>query len=191
MAQLVEVRWHGRGGQGAKTASYVLAVAAAGQGKQVQAFPEYGAERRGAPMKSYVRISDRPIRLRCAVREPSIVLVLDPSLLEGEDVSAGVTEGGLILVNTSESPGAIRAKLKNQNVRVATLDANRVSMETIGRAIPNTPMLGALARLRPDVVSVEGCTAAVRATLGEKLSEDILQKNYAAVRRAFEEVQSE
>ena len=111
MSEMTEVRWHGRGGQGAKTASYILAVAAAEQGWQVQAFPEYGAERRGAPMKSYVRISDGPLRLRSGVKEPSIVVVLDSSLLAGENVSAGVPSGGLILINGTEDPKALKARL--------------------------------------------------------------------------------
>ena len=189
MAQLVEVRWHGRGGQGAKTAGYILAVAAAEQGKRVQAFPEYGAERRGAPMRSYVRISDAPIRLRCAVRSPEVVIVLDETLLETEDVTAGIAEGGAVLVNSAASPQEIKAKLGASNLTVATVDATRISMETIGRAIPNTPMVGALAKVRPDIVSVEGAKAAVRATLGAKLSEQVLQANYEAIERAYEEVQ--
>lgn len=189
MAQLVEVRWHGRGGQGAKTAGYILAVAAAEQGKQVQAFPEYGAERRGAPMRSYVRISDRPIRLRCSVRTPQIVIVLDPSLVESENVADGIVPGGLVLVNTSESPSEVRAKIGHPDVQVATVDATTISVETIGRPIPNTPMLGALARLRPDVVTLEAAEAAVKATLGEKLSPDIIERNVQAVARAYQEVQ--
>lgn len=192
MAQLVEVRWHGRGGQGAKTAGYILAVAAAEQGKQVQAFPEYGAERRGAPMRSYVRISDAPIRLRCAVRSPEVVIVLDETLLETEDVASGVADGGTIIVNSAAAPAEIRAKLGDpHNVRVATVDATRISMETIGRNIPNTPMLGALARVRPDLVSIDGAKAAVRATLGAKLSEAVIQSNYEAIDRAYQEVQTE
>ncbi|MCX7597696.1 MAG: 2-oxoacid:acceptor oxidoreductase family protein [Armatimonadetes bacterium] len=191
MAQLLEVRWHGRGGQGAKTAGYILAVAAAEQGKQVQAFPEYGAERRGAPLRSYVRISDRPIRLRCSVRRPEIVIVLDPSLVESENVADGIVPGGLILVNTSESPSRVRAKIGQPDVKIATVDANAISMETIGRPIPNTPMLGALARLRPDVVTLEAAEAAVKATLGEKLSADIIERNVQAVGRAYQEVQVE
>ncbi len=191
MAQLVEVRWHGRGGQGAKTAGYVLAVAAAEQGKKVQAFPEYGAERRGAPIRSYVRISDGPIRLRCAVRFPAVVIVLDDTLVQSEDVAAGLPEGGLVIVNTSMSPAELSAKLGNTTARVATVDATTISLETIGRNIPNTPMLGALARLRPDLVSVEGAKAAVRQTLGGKLSEAVLQSNYAAIDRAYEEVQTQ
>ncbi|MCD6352217.1 MAG: 2-oxoacid:acceptor oxidoreductase family protein [Armatimonadetes bacterium] len=191
MAQLVEVRWHGRGGQGAKTAGYILAVAAAEQGKKVQAFPEYGAERRGAPMRSYVRISDGPIRLRCAVRSPEVVVVLDDTLLESEDVASGVVEGGWVIVNTGATPAEAKARMGNPNVRVATVDATKISMETIGRNIPNTPMLGALARVRPDLVGIEGAQAAVRATLGGKLSEAVLQSNYQAIERAYEEVQTE
>ncbi|MGD9520053.1 MAG: 2-oxoacid:acceptor oxidoreductase family protein [Armatimonadota bacterium] len=191
MAQLVEVRWHGRGGQGAKTAGYILAVAAAEQGKQVQAFPEYGAERRGAPMRSYVRISDAPIRLRCAVRSPEVVIVLDDTLLETEDVTSGLVDGGWVIVNSSASPAEVKSRMGSPNVRVATVDATRISLETIGRNIPNTPMLGALARLRPDLVDLEGAKAAVRATLGGKLSEAVLQSNYQAVDRAYEEVQTE
>jgi len=191
MAQLVEVRWHGRGGQGAKTAGYILAVAAAEHGKQVQAFPEYGAERRGAPMRSYVRISDRPIRLRCSVRTPQIVIVLDPSLLVSENVADGLIPGGLALVNTSEPPAQVRAKIGRADVQVATVDANTISMETIGRPIPNTPMLGALARLRPDIVTLEAAEAAVKTTLGEKLSPDVVERNIRAVARAYEEVRVE
>ncbi len=191
MAKLIEVRWHGRGGQGAKTASYILAVAAAEQGNQVQAFPEYGAERRGAPMRSYVRISDRPIRLRSPVKSPEIVIVLDPTLLDSEDVAEGVGEGGWILINTGESPAEVRQRLGADGVKIATVDATKISLEEIGRNIPNTPMLGALAKVRPDVVSIDGAKAAVRATLGEKLSEEVIQANYRAIERAYEEVQTE
>ncbi|MBC7287707.1 MAG: 2-oxoacid:acceptor oxidoreductase family protein, partial [Armatimonadetes bacterium] len=131
MAQIVEVRWHGRGGQGAKTAGYILAVAAAHQGKQVQAFPEYGAERRGAPMRSYVRISDKPIRLRSAVKSPEVVIVLDETLLESEDVAAGLVDGGWLLVNSGASPEEIKAKLQREGVKVATVDATKISLEAI------------------------------------------------------------
>lgn len=188
MPKLTEVRWHGRGGQGAKTASYVLAIAAAEQGWQVQAFPEYGAERRGAPMKSYVRISDAPIRLRCGVEHPTVVVVLDPTLLGSENVTEGLNEGAIVLVNTSESPEAIRSRLARKDVKLCTVDATQISMDTIGRNIPNTPMLGALAKVS-DVVTVEGAQKAVKGQLGSKLSEAVLQGNYQAIQRAYEEVQ--
>lgn len=188
MAKLTEVRWHGRGGQGAKTASYILAIAAAEHGSNVQAFPEYGAERRGAPMKSYVRISDAPIRLRCAVNHPQIVVVLDPTLLVSENVTDGLESGAIVMVNTPESPADVRAKLTMQDIKVCTCDATQISMDTIGRNIPNTPMLGALAKVS-DVVTVEGAKQAVKGQLGGKLSEAVLEGNYQAITRAYEEVQ--
>jgi len=188
MAKLSEVRWHGRGGQGAKTASYVLAIAAAEQGWNVQAFPEYGAERRGAPMRSYVRISDEPIRLRCAVLHPDIVVVLDPTLLGSENVCDGLEGDAIVIVNTPESPEVVRGKLAKQDVKLCTVDATQISMDTIGRNIPNTPMLGALAKVS-DVVTVEGAEQAVRKQLGSKLSEAVLAGNFQAIERANEEVQ--
>ena len=187
MAKLTEVRWHGRGGQGAKTASYILAIAAAEQGWNVQAVPEYGAERRGAPMKSYVRISDAPIRLRCGVRNPSIVVVLDPTLIASENVTDGLDDSAIVMVNTSEDPEVIRKRLANKNVKVCTCDASQISLDTIGRNIPNTPMLGALAKVS-DVVTVEGAKAAVLKQLGGKLGGAVLDGNYSAIDRAYEEV---
>ncbi len=188
MAKLTEVRWHGRGGQGAKTASYVLAIASAEQGWEVQAFPEYGAERRGAPMRSYVRISDAPIRLRCAVQHPQIVIVLDDSLLKSENVTDGLEEGAVVIVNTSESPEEVRGKLDYQDVKLCTVDATAISLDTIGRNIPNTPMLGALAKVS-DVVTVEGAQEAVRKQLGTHLRPEVLEANMQAISRAYEEVQ--
>jgi len=188
MAQLTEVRWHGRGGQGAKTASYILAVAAGEQGWRVQAFPEYGSERRGAPMRSYVRISDRPIRLRCAVAEPEIVVVLDSTLIGTEDVAAGVSSGGTILVNTDQDPAEVKQRLGvPEDVKVGTVDATSIAMDTIGRPIPNTPMLGALAQVS-DLVSVDSAKAAAAQTLGKKLAPAVLEGNYKAIERAYEEV---
>jgi len=189
MASLTEVRWHGRGGQGAKTASYILAVAAAEQGHQVQAFPEYGAERRGAPMKSYVRISDRPIRLRSGVREPEIVVVLDSTLITSENVAVGVPADGIILINGNGDPAVIKRELGvPATVKVGVVDATTIAQETIGRPIPNTPMLGALAKVS-GIVTLEAAKAAVRKTLGGKLSQAVLEGNDRAVERAYEEVQ--
>ena len=187
MARLTEVRWHGRGGQGAKTASYILAIAAAEQGWNVQAFPEYGAERRGAPMKSYVRISDAPIRLRCGVRAPAIVVVLDPSLLVSENVTEGLSDDAIVLVNTADEPESVRKLLANQKVKVCTCDATQISVDTIGRNIPNTPMLGALAKVS-DIVTVEGAKAALQKQLGGKLGGAVVEGNFKAIDRAYEEV---
>ena len=188
MSDMVEVRWHGRGGQGAKTASYILAVAAAEQGWQVQAIPEYGAERRGAPMKSYVRMSHGPLRLRSAVQEPSVVVVLDGTLVAGEHVAAGVPADGLILLNGTEDPAALKQRLGlPDTVKVGVVDATTIATETIGRPIPNTPMLGALAKLG-DIVSLQAAEAAVRKTLGTKLAPAVVEGNMQAIQRAYEEV---
>jgi pyruvate ferredoxin oxidoreductase gamma subunit len=188
MPKLTEVRWHGRGGQGAKTAGYILAIAAAEQGWNIQAFPDYGAERRGAPMKSYVRISDAPIRLRSGVRSPQIVVVLDATLLGSENVTDGVSDEALVLINTPLPPAEIRKQIANQKVRVATVDATGISMECVGRNIPNTPMVGALAKIS-DVVTIDGAKAAVVKQLGGKLAGPVLEGNFKAIERAFEEVQ--
>ncbi len=188
MPQLTEVRWHGRGGQGAKTAAYVLGEAAAAEGWQIQAFPEYGPERRGAPIRSYVRISDGPIRLRCPVREPRIVIVLDDTLLATEDVAAGTADDAVIIVNTTRPPGEVREQLSNKNARVFTVDATGIALDTIKRDIPNTPMLGALAKTT-DVLSLEGAKSAVADKLSGKLSEAVLKGNLDAIDRAYEEVQ--
>jgi pyruvate ferredoxin oxidoreductase gamma subunit len=188
MEGMKEVRWHGRGGQGAKTASYILAVAAAEQGWQVQAFPEYGAERRGAPMKSYVRIADRPIRLRSGVTEPEVVLVLDSTLI-GPDIVAGLPEDGIILINGHQDPATVKQQLGlNAQTTVGVVDASAIAMDTIGRPIPNTPMLGALAKVS-DLVTLDAAAAAVKRTLGKKLSPAVLEGNNEALKRAHEEVQ--
>jgi pyruvate ferredoxin oxidoreductase gamma subunit len=187
MAKLTEVRWHGRGGQGAKTAGYILAIAAAEAGWNIQAFPDYGAERRGAPMKSYVRISDAPIRLRSGVKTPDIVIVLDATLLGSENVTAGLADDALVIINTALDPETVRRQLQNQKVKVATVDATGISLATIGRAIPNTPMPGALAKLT-DVVTLDGAKAGARKQLGEKLSAAVIDANMAAIERAYEEV---
>ena len=176
MPQLTEVRWHGRGGQGAKTAGYILAEAAAADGWQIQAFPEYGAERRGAP-----------IRLRCPVRNPKIVIVLDDTLLGSEDVAGGAADDAIVLVNTTMSPDEVRKQLSNPNLRVATVDATGIALDTIKRDIPNTPMLGALAKTT-DVVTLEGAKRAVHEKMAGKLSEAVLQGNLAAIERAHQEV---
>lgn len=187
MAKLTEVRWHGRGGQGAKTAGYVLAVAAAEEGWNIQAFPEYGAERRGAPMKSYVRISDGPIRLRSGVRSPDVVVVLDDTLLATENVAEGMEPDGVLIVNTNEQPDAVRAQIGDGQVKLFVVDATQISVDTMGRNMPNTPMLGALAKAT-SLVSLDAVKRAVERQLGGKLSAAVLEANYEAIERAYEEV---
>lgn len=139
-------------------------------------------------MRSYVRISDAPIRLRSGVKNPAVVVVLDATLLGSEDVTAGAPDDALVIINTNLAPAEVRGRLKNQKVKVATVDATGISQETIGRAIPNTPMLGALAKLT-DIVTLDGAKAGARKQLGEKLAPAVIEGNMKAIERAYEEVQ--
>lgn len=189
MAELTEIRFHGRGGQGAKTAGYILAVAAAEEGWNINAFPEYGAERRGAPIRSFVRISDAPIRVRSGVREPDIVVVLDDTLIETQNVTEGMDETDVLIVNTAQTPDEIRSQLQNPNVKVFVVDATQVAMDTIGRPIPNTPMLGAMLKAA-ELVPLQALKNAVDTRLGGKLSQAAIESNYAALDRAYEEAHS-
>lgn len=189
MADMVEVRWHGRGGQGAKTAAYLLAEAISGEGKQIQAFPEYGPERMGAPIRAFVRISDENIRMHCPVTEPEVVVVLDPTLLGKVDVLDGVPEGGTLVVNTDEAPGDLAARLDAGNRKVWTVAATEIAMDTIKRPIPNTVMLGALAKAT-GLMDLDKLKGKVKHKFGDKLKQEILEGNITAIDRAYQEVQS-
>ena len=144
---LVEIRWHGRGGQGAKTASLLLADAAFNTGKYIQGFPEYGPERMGAPITAYNRISDKSIRIHSNIYEPDYVVVVDDSLLESVDVTAGLKEDGAIVINTTKDADYLKTALKEYKGKIFTIDARKVSMETLGRYFPNTPMLAAIVKV--------------------------------------------
>lgn len=144
---LVEIRWHGRGGQGAKTASLLLADAAFNTGKYIQGFPEYGPERMGAPITAYNRISDKSIRIHSNIYEPDYVVVVDDSLLESVDVTAGLKEDGAIVINTTKDADYLKTALKGYKGKIFTIDARKVSMETLGRYFPNTPMLAAIVKV--------------------------------------------
>ncbi|HHT71884.1 MAG: 2-oxoacid:acceptor oxidoreductase family protein [bacterium] len=192
MAEILEIRWHGRGGQGAKTAAQLLAEAAAAAGKFIQGFPEYGPERMGAPVQAFTRISDRPIELHCHVTEPRIVVVLDPTLIRHGDVTSGMPPDGMILINTDRSPSDIKPALKTQGQRVYTVNASRIAEETIGRPIPNTPLLGALVRVT-EIMSLQQLLVDTEKKLARKFADrpQIVQGNLEAVRRAHKEVQGE
>ena len=144
---LVEFRWHGRGGQGAKTACLLLADAAFSSGKFVQGFPEYGPERMGAPITAYNRISDTRCSIHCNIDCPDYVVVVDETLLDTVDVTKGLSPTGAVIVNTAKSPGEIRGKLRHWTGPVCTIDARRISEETLGRNFPNTPMLAAIVKV--------------------------------------------
>jgi pyruvate ferredoxin oxidoreductase gamma subunit len=188
--ETIQIRWHGRGGQGAKTAAGMVAELAIDTGSYAQGAPEYGAEREGAPIKAYTRISERPIRVHDAIYYPDMVLVLDETLLEAENVAEGLVEGGVLLVNTKRSPAEVRKQLGLKGCKVYTIDATGIAMQEIGRPIPNTVMVGALSKISGRM-SAELIEKSIRKKLGGKLSEGMLKGNVNAVRRAFEEVKGE
>ena len=147
MKDLIEIRWHGRGGQGAKTASLLLADAAFNTGKYIQGFPEYGPERMGAPITAYNRISNNPISIHSNIYYPDYVVVVDDSLLDSVDVTAGLKEDGAIIVNTTLDADALKSKLNKYNGAIYKLDARKISMEALGRYFPNTPMLAGIVKI--------------------------------------------
>ena len=190
MESSVEIRWHGRGGQGAKTAALLLGESAIHDDKYVQAFPEYGPERMGAPVQSFNRISDEPIVLHCSVTNPRVVVVLDASLMEAVDITAGLDEDGVLLINTPETPEAIRARLNWRGRKLFTVDASRIAQETIRRNVPNTPMMGALVKAT-GILQLESMLEDTRHKLEKKFKNrpEIVEGNIQAIRRAYEEVQ--
>lgn len=147
MNKVVEIRWHGRGGQGAKTASLLLADAAFNTGKYIQGFPEYGPERMGAPITAYNRISDDRLTIHSNIYEPDYVVVVDDTLLASVDVTAGLKEEGAIIVNTTKTPEQVKPYLKGYKGKVCTIDARTISIDTLGKYFPNTPMLGAVVKV--------------------------------------------
>ncbi len=192
MDSTVEIRWHGRGGQGAKTAALLLGEAAMSLGKNIQAFPEYGAERMGAPVASFNRISSQPISLHCSISNPNLVIVLDPTLMGKVDVTAGLDPKGAIIVNTTEPAAAVRKSLKLQGAKVYTVDASGISKETIGREIPNTPMLAALIKVS-GILDFETMIKDTEVKLKKKFASkpEVVKGNLDAMRRAFSEVKGE
>jgi len=187
MSDLIEIRWHGRGGQGAVTASEILAEAALKEGKYLQAFPEYGPERMGAPVRAYTRISSSSIRQHCAITEPDAVVVLDPTLVGVVDFTEGLKGGGVLVVNTSLSPAELRGKLGFDSGKVFTVDATRIALDTMKRNIPNTTMMGALLKAL-EVVSKEGVRDEIKKRLEARGSKKIAQANIEAFERAYNEV---
>jgi len=190
LAKLTEIRWHGRAGQGIVTASELLAEAALKDNKYFQAFPEYGPERMGAPIKAYTRVSDEPIEIHYQILNPEVVVVVNPNLLGVVDVMEGISPNGVLVVNTTETPAQIRKRLKitNDKVKVCTVDATKIAMETIRRDIPATLMLGAIIRAT-GLVDLQHTLELVQEKLGAKLRAEVVESNKTALRRAYEEVQ--
>ena len=188
MAETVEIRWHGRGGQGTVTAAKVLADACLSGGRHVQAFPEYGPERAGAPLRAYNRISSKELRLHCPVLEPNIVAVADATLLDSINTAEGAKEDTIFIVNTSKDPKEVREKLKAiQSQKVFTVDATKIAIDCFGRAMPNSPMLGAVCKVT-GLITLEHLLEDVRNSFGKKFSQKIIDGNLEATKRGYEEV---
>jgi len=187
---LTEIRWHGRGGQGAVTAAKMVAELALGQGKFFQAFPEYGPERSGAPIVAFTRVSDAPIQVYSGIEHPQIVVVLDPSLLGIVEVTKGAPADAIVLVNSEASPKELRQRYGLAGYRYYTVAATRIATETIGRAIPNTPMVGALTRIT-GLFPIAEVVEFLRKDFGKKFPPRVVEGNIAAITRSYEEVQAE
>ena len=189
MNNAVEIRWHGRGGQGAKTAALLLADVAFKTGKYVQGFPEYGPERMGAPITAYNRISDNEIRVHSNIYDPDFVVVVDESLLEVCDVANGLSEEGAIVVNTKKSIDEIKQHLGGYEGRVYTIDAKKVSKACLGRYFPNTPMLAAIVKVSR-VMDWNKFLSEMRVSFEHKFSSkpEVIEGNMNALKMAYEEV---
>jgi pyruvate ferredoxin oxidoreductase gamma subunit len=190
MKDLVEIRWHSRGGQGAKTGALVLAEAAMDEGKYIQGFAEYGPERMGAPMKAYDRISTSPITVHYGITNPNVVVILDTTLIGRVDVAEGLAEDGVIVVNTPESPASMRSLLGIEGRSIFTIDASKIARDNIGRDIPNTPVIGALLKAT-NMMDIDGVIKSIRKKLGSKLRPEIVEGNVKAIKQAYEEVKCE
>ena len=189
MKDLIEIRWHGRGGQGAKTASLLLADAAFNTGKYIQGFPEYGPERMGAPMTAYNRISTSQIRVHSNVYKPDYVVVVDDTLLSCVDVTAGLKEDGAIIINTTKEIDEIKPLLKGYKGNVYTIDARKISEEALGRYFPNTPMLAAIVKVT-EIMNDEDFIKDMEGSFKHKFSKkpEVIDGNMKAIEIALREV---
>ena len=190
MQNTVEIRWHGRGGQGAKTACLLLADAAFSSGKYVQGFPEYGPERMGAPITAYNRISDERCTVHSNIYDPDYVIVVDESLIGTVDVTQGLNPAGAIIVNTAKSPAEVREELGDYPGRVCTIDARRISEEILGKNFPNTPMLAAAVKVS-GVVDPDQFVANMEASFKHKFATkpQVIAGNMTVLTKSMQEVQ--
>jgi 2-oxoacid:acceptor oxidoreductase gamma subunit (pyruvate/2-ketoisovalerate family) len=186
LKKLLEFRWHGRGGQGAWTASELLARAALYEGKYIQSFPEFGPERMGAPVTAFTRISTEPIRIHCAVYEPDVVIVLDSTLLKTVLVTSGLDKNSIIIINSAEKPAKVRENLKVEKGNVWTIPATEIALRILGVPITNTAMLGAVARAT-SIISLESVEKIVK----ERFRSDLAEKNFAVIKEAYQEAKQE
>ncbi len=191
MKNMVEIRWHGRGGQGAKTAALLLGEAAVNAGKFVQAFPEYGPERMGAPVASFDRIADEEITIHSPVIAPEVVLVLDETLIDSVEVTKGLSEDGILIVNTPYEKKHIEDKVDWKG-KVIVIDASKIALEKIGRPIPNTPMMGALMGAK-ELIPLDAFLKDTKEKLEKKFKSkpEVIEGNLEAIKAAYEEVKAQ
>ena len=189
MKDLIEIRWHGRGGQGAKTASLLLADAAFNTGKYIQGFPEYGPERMGAPITAYNRISTKPITIHSNIYEPDYVVVVDDTLLESVDVTSGLKEDGAIIINTTKEADYLKQVLKDYSGDIYVVDAKKISLEALGKYFPNTPMLAAIVKVS-GVMSDEELLKDMEGSFKHKFAKkpEVIEGNMKALELALKEV---
>lgn len=188
--KVLEIRWHARGGQGAVTAAKTLAEMSLIRDLYFQAFPEYGPERMGAPIQCFNRLSKNDISVYCGVSKPSIVLVVDNTLLDVVDVTHGLAEDGVVIVNTNQPPEKIREKMNLSGRTIYTVDATSISMEALGRFMPNIPMLGAFLKVT-GLISLDDAKKFLNESFGKMFPQKIVDKNIEALERAHEEVKGE
>lgn len=186
---MIEIRWHGRGGQGAKTASLLLADTLFNTGKYIQGFPEYGPERMGAPITAYNRISENPIRIHSNIYEPDYVIVVDDSLLSGVNVCNGLKKGGAILINTSLSIEEVRKLLPNYPGKIYTIDATKISMDCLKANYPSTALLSAIIKIT-GIMDKQTLERNLLESFKHKFSKkpDVIEPNMEAIKRAWNEV---
>ena len=189
MDNMIEIRWHGRGGQGAKTASLLLADAAFNTGKYIQGFPEYGPERMGAPITAYNRISETPITIHSNIYEPDYVVVVDDTLLESVDVTSGLKETGAIVINTTKSAEYLKKALKGYSGKVYTIDARKISEEALGKYFPNTPMLAAIVKVSK-IMTDDELLEDMKGSFKHKFAKkpEVIEGNMKALEMALKEV---
>ena len=189
MNDLIEIRWHGRGGQGAKTASLLLADAAFNTGKYIQGFPEYGPERIGAPITAYNRISNNPITIHSNIYEPDFVVVVDDTLLETVPVTAGLKENGGIIINTTKSENEIKDLLKDYKGNIYTLDARKISVDALGKYFPNVPMLAGIVKIS-GVMTDDELIKDMEGSFKHKFAKkpEVIEGNMNALKVALKEV---
>lgn len=186
MSRMLEIRWHGRAGQGVVTAGELLGESCLHANLYFQAFPEYGAERMGAPIKAYTRISDEPIEIHSPILEPDMVIVVNPNLIGVVDILEGLKPDGTLIINTPQSPAEIRDRLGFHTGEVWCVDATRIAMEELKRDIPSTLILGVVAKAS-DLVSLDAIVETTQETLSGKLRPEVVEANVRAIKRAYEE----